>query len=90
MRSRPKFEEEYQYIKQRLTTEFGETHPIHRFPIIVVHELDVKKRGRGQHRQPHETYVMISFDDFINMIEPTEQNSSKDPHGPIHDVLDIM
>lgn len=90
MRSRPKFEEEYQYIKQRLNTEFGLNHKIQQFPIIVVHELDVKKRGRGQVRQPEETYVMISFKDFIGMIQPTDQNVSTDPQGPIYDVLDIM
>jgi len=90
MRSRPKFEEEYSYIKERLIKEFGPNHGIHRFPIIVVHELDVKERGRGKTRKQEETYVMISLDDFLNMIEPTDQNTSKDPQGPIYDILDIM
>lgn len=88
MRSRPKFEDEYQYIKQRITKEFGLNHKIQRYPIIVVHELDVKKRGRGQTRQSEETYVMISFDDFIKMIPPTDQNSENP--STVYDVLDIM
>lgn len=81
MKSRPKFEEEYNYIKQRLIEEFGEAHRIHQFPIIIIHELDIQGRGRGHSRKKQDTYVMISMEDFLKMVP---QNNGD------NDILDIL
>ena len=67
-RSRPKFEEEYGYIRRRLTEEFGNEHRIHNFPIIIIHQLDVEEKGRGHKRLPEQTYVMVALDDFLKIV----------------------
>lgn len=76
MKRRPKFEEVYRYTRNRLVEELGENHPLSDIPIIAIHQLDV---GRGVQRTPEDTYVMISFDDFIKV---TEQY-----HGKILNIL---
>lgn len=60
-RSRPKFEEEYTYIKDQLLANFDEGHTVHQRPIIILHELDV---GAGNKRQDCHTYVMMTLTDF--------------------------
>jgi len=65
-RSRPKFEEEYRYTKTRLQDGIGVNHPINQLPIVVIHQLDVAK-GRGKTRNPEDTYVMLTLEDFMKI-----------------------
>lgn len=64
-RARPKFEEEYDYIKTRLTKEFGETHAIIQYPVILVHQIDGKQ---GRVRKPQETYISMTLEDFTRLV----------------------
>lgn len=64
-RRRPKFEEEYQYIKDNLLKNFPKEHYIHNYPIILASEIDV---GSGNKRGPEYTQITMSINDFINLM----------------------
>lgn len=65
-RNRPKFEEEYEYIKSRIVDQFGSTHPLNRFPIVLYHLMDT---GRGNARQAQHSYVSMTVEDFHRLLE---------------------
>lgn len=59
---RPRYEEIYEYIKDRLAESFKADHIINQYPIILIHNIDV---GSGKKRQPHHTTVTMTFEDYI-------------------------
>ena len=64
---RPKFEEEYRYIHDRIFEHFGENHPFKDIPTIIIHQLDAQKGPKG--RKPEDTYVMMTLDDLLKIVE---------------------
>ena len=69
-RARPKFEEEYEYIRTQLSANFGAEHDVMNYPIILIHELDV---GAGNKRLPHHTYVSMTLEDFAKTQAPNQR-----------------
>ncbi len=61
---RPRYEEIYDYVKSNLEKEFDDSHIIHKYPILLVHNIDV---GSGHKRSPKHMTVTMTMDDYINM-----------------------
>lgn len=73
---RPRYEEEYEYIKQNIAKHFGETHKINSYPIFLLTEIDV---GKGNKREKQHTQITMSLEDFLNIYK-----------GIKPDIIDIL
>jgi hypothetical protein len=73
---RPRFEEEYDYIKNNLQKNFSKDSPVQSYPIVLAYELNV---GAGHKRGPQHTQITLTLEDFINIM----LNQQKD-------ILDIL
>jgi len=73
---RPRFEDEYVYIKNNLIKNYPKDHIIHTYPVVLATELDV---GNGHKRDHYHTQITMSLYDFIQLM----QNNQKD-------ILDIL
>lgn len=69
-RRRIRFEEEYDYIKERLNQNFPKDHKIQNYPVIVICEIDV---GQGNKRGPQHTQVTMTLEDFGNLMTGVQQ-----------------
>lgn len=73
---RPRFEEEYEYIKSNLLKNFDKNHAIQNYPVVLAYELNV---GAGHKKGPQHTQVTMTLDDFIKLMLNQQQ-----------DILDIL
>lgn len=61
---RPKYEELHNYIKSNISNHFTPDHHIHKYPVYLIHNIDV---GKGHKRGPEHTTVTMTLEDYINI-----------------------
>lgn len=61
---RPRFEEIYKSIKERIDLRYGKTHRLHEYPIVLIHNIDV---GKGNKRGPEYTTVTLTLEDYFRL-----------------------
>lgn len=75
-RRRIRFEEEYEYIKERLSEKFDSKHRIQKFPVILITKIDV---GAGNKHGPQHTQVTMTLETYSELLK-----------GNVPEMLDII
>jgi len=65
-RRRPKYEEEFQNIRDNTLKHYPENHHIQSMPIILIHKLNCLVRGKPRPEEYHQ--VTMSYDFFMYLL----------------------